>query len=120
MTAESIPWFVVAICQSPGVLLIALGMPLLLRRVPPNPTYGVRMPGAYASDIIWYDINARGGRDFVAIGVGYLVLFNLGLVFGRSWSINSRVLGPLAVMFVAIVVDSLILYFAAERLTQRR
>src|SRR5258708_16607128 len=112
MTAESIPWFVVAICQSPGVLLIALGMPLLLRRVPPNPTYGVRMPGAYASDIIWYDINARGGRDFVAIGVGYLVLFNLGLVFGRSWSINSLGPRPPPFLFVTRCLASLFSYFA--------
>jgi uncharacterized membrane protein len=61
-----------------AVLLAGLGVPLLLRKVPPNPWYGVRLPCTFADRRVWYAVNARAGRDFLAIGAAVLAL-DLGL-----------------------------------------
>ena len=57
-----------------GVLLIALGIPLLRRRVRPNPLYGLRSREALADEGVWYEANARLGRGQVALGAGLLLL----------------------------------------------
>jgi len=109
MVDTPIPAFVVVICFASGVLLIALGIPLWLRRVPRNAVYGVRFASTLADDRIWYEINARCGRDFVAIGAGYLVLLSGALLFGRSWMMPIRLLGPTVVLVVALMVDTVLL-----------
>ena len=52
-----------------GVLLAAVSLPLVLRRIPMNHFYGVRVAAAFTSDARWYDINAYGGRLFFVYGV---------------------------------------------------
>ena len=52
-----------------SILLVLLAIPLILRRVPPNPLYGLRVPATYKDDQVWYDANAASGRDFVIFGV---------------------------------------------------
>ena len=52
-----------------GLLLAAFSLPLILRRVPMNRAYGIRIPEAFTSDARWYDINAYGGRLFLCYGV---------------------------------------------------
>ena len=52
-----------------GVLLAAVALPLVLRRVPMNHFYGVRVAAAFNSDALWYDINAYGGRLLFVYGV---------------------------------------------------
>ena len=52
-----------------GLLLAAFSLPLVLRRVPMNRAYGIRIPEAFTSDARWYDINAYGGRLFLVYGV---------------------------------------------------
>ena len=49
-------------------LLVLLAIPLILRRVPPNPLYGLRVPATYKDEQVWYDANAASGRDFVVFG----------------------------------------------------
>ena len=52
-----------------GLLLALISIPLVLRRVPRNPVYGIRIPEAFSTEARWYDINAYGGRLFLAYGV---------------------------------------------------
>lgn len=52
-----------------GLLLAAFSLPLVLRRVPMNRAYGIRIPEAFTSDARWYDINAYGGRLFLVYGI---------------------------------------------------
>jgi hypothetical protein len=59
-----------------GLLLILLSIPLVLRKIPMNRAYGVRIPKAFTSDEHWYEINAYGGRLLVAFGL-FLVLFGV-------------------------------------------
>lgn len=49
-------------CQL-GVLIFAISWPLILRKVPMNHVYGIRIRAAFESEQRWYDINAYGGRQ---------------------------------------------------------
>lgn len=59
-----------------GLAFIVLSIPLILRKVPMNHFYGVRIRKAFASRRNWYAINAYGGRLILAFGV-FLLLFAL-------------------------------------------
>lgn len=120
MTEPPIPAFVVVICFASGVLLIALGIPLWLRRIPRNALYGVRFASTLSDDRIWYDINARCGRALVGTGVGYLVLLTGALLFGHSWIMPLRLLGPTIVLIVALIANTIVLNRAAARLVTGR
>jgi hypothetical protein len=120
MADTTIPTFVVVICVASGALLIAAGIPLWLRRVPRNALYGVRFASTLSDDRIWYEINARCGRDLVVIGAGYLALLGAAFLFGRSWIIPLRVLGPTVILVVALIVNTIQLSRAATRLLASR
>jgi uncharacterized membrane protein len=51
-----------------GLLFVALGIPLALRRVPPNRAYGIRVRSTFADERVWYDANAASGRDMIVTG----------------------------------------------------
>ena len=120
MADTTIPTFVVVLCFASGLLLIAAGIPLWLRRVPRNALYGVRFPSTLSDDRIWYEINARCGRDLVGIGAGYLVLLTAAFLLGRSWSMPLRLLGPTVVFVVALIVNTILLNRASTRLLAAR
>lgn len=120
MTDTPIPTFVVVICFASGVLLIAAGIPLWLHRVPRNALYGVRFASTLSDDRIWYEVNARCGRGFVAIGAGYLVLLTAAFLFGHSWSMPFRLLGPTVVLIIALIVNTIVLSRTATRLRAER
>src|SRR5262249_41223300 len=89
-----------------GVLLVVLSIPLLLRRVPPNPIYGLRVPATFKDDQVWYDANAATGRDVAIVGViialSSVVLPVLGvrdMPFQIAWT--AITVGGLAIASVA-------------------
>lgn len=45
-----------------GLLLVALGTPLVRRRIRPNWVYGVRVPATLADEWVWYEANAKSGK----------------------------------------------------------
>jgi uncharacterized membrane protein len=51
-----------------GLLLVGLAWPLAFKRVPPNRWYGLRVPATFADEGVWYEANARAGRDMMALG----------------------------------------------------
>jgi len=52
----------VLICS--GVFAL-ISLPLILRKVPPNPVYGYRTRATLADEALWYDANAYFGRKFL-------------------------------------------------------
>lgn len=52
-----------------SVLLVALGVPLALGKVPPNPLYGFRTPATQNDPELWYPVNARTGLDLIGSGL---------------------------------------------------
>jgi hypothetical protein len=47
------------------LLFILIAIPLILRRVPPNPVYGFRTRTTLTDEYNWYETNAYFGRSFV-------------------------------------------------------
>jgi hypothetical protein len=97
-----------------GVLLIALGIPLALGKVGPNPWYGFRLPATLKHRDIWYAVNAQAGRDLVAAGVLLLIVV---LVAGRMAG-----LGPdaaVAVYALVLIVGAVAGTVRGFRLTNR-
>ena len=85
-----------------GGLLAVLSLPLVLRMVPMNRVYGIRIAKAFASDSNWYDINAYGGKVLMAYGVA---LFAFGLL-ARDWAPPSS-----SILSAVFIVGPLILVF---------
>ncbi|MFA5335459.1 MAG: SdpI family protein [Candidatus Omnitrophota bacterium] len=56
-----------------GLLFIALGIPLAKRKIPMNCWYGFRIPKAFKSPELWYEINAYGGRQMVLWSIPILM-----------------------------------------------
>jgi hypothetical protein len=88
-----IPTFVFWLCGASGILIIALALPLWLRRVPPNVLYGARFAGTLATPEVWYLVNARAGRELALIGAVYLIAI-CALAANPVWR------GPVPLLFV--------------------
>lgn len=56
-----------------AALLILLGLPLTLRKIPPNSWYGVRTLLTLENRNAWYDLNERGGKVMVGWGIVLLL-----------------------------------------------
>src|SRR3954469_15269663 len=52
-----------------ALLFIGLAIPLIRRRVKPNKTFGLRVPATFADEWVWYEANARSGRDLFRLAV---------------------------------------------------
>ena len=65
-----------------GLLVIGISIPLVLRKIPMNHWYGVRLPKAFQSDENWYAINAYGGKWMIGCGVILVVSGALALGIG--------------------------------------
>jgi uncharacterized membrane protein len=61
-----------------GLILIALAVPLVLRKIPPNPLYGFRIEWTREDPELWYSVNAYTGKWLVFVGacsvIGAIVL----------------------------------------------
>lgn len=69
-----------------GLVVVAVSIPLVRRKIGRNAMYGFRIPAAFASEQRWLEINAYGGRIFLRWG-GALIVFGLGGMFlpERLW-----------------------------------
>ena len=52
-----------------GLLMALFSIPLILKRIPMNRVYGIRIGKAYATQHNWYAINAYGGKLLFAFGI---------------------------------------------------
>jgi ABC-type Fe3+ transport system permease subunit len=65
-----------------SLLVIALAIPLVLQRVPPNRTYGVRLKESLQSSENWYRINYAGGW-FLIFWASVLLIIALVMLMVR-------------------------------------
>jgi len=85
-----------------AILVIALAIPLIRRKVKMNRWYGVRIPAAFASEAAWFDLNHYGGRLLLAWGLAMLAAAGIGAFLGRkywlayNWASLVLVIGGLA------------------------
>jgi uncharacterized membrane protein len=83
-----------------GTLLALLAVPLWLKKIKPNPIYGVRLPKTYSDPDIWYATNAYAARYLVLAGLS-MVTGALLLYFVPGLSVDAYALACLAVFVVA-------------------
>ena len=55
-----------------SLVLLAVGLPMALGKVPPNPIYGVRLPVTFRSRAAWDAANTHYGWWLIAAGAGSL------------------------------------------------
>lgn len=68
-----------------GLGFLGLAIPMIQRRVKPNPWYGFRVPKTLNNPTIWYEANAYSGRQLFRTGLTLiLAAFALALIPGIS------------------------------------
>ena len=102
-----------------GALLVAMSIPLIRRRIRPNPIYGLRVPATLADADVWYEANAQSGRDLCILGciqvaVALLLLVFPGITIDGYIAVNS------AVVTVGALVAAVVGWRRANRLLAMR
>jgi len=86
-----------------GLFLTVLSIPLVQKRIPPNPWYGFHVPQTLNNPALWYPANANAGMRLfwsgIAICVGAIALYRV-----PNLSLDVYALGCLAVTFVALAI----------------
>lgn len=90
-----------------GILLVVLSIPLILKKIPPNPIYGFRTKKTLSDKQIWYKANHYGGLQLFYAGLIYIgfVLITWAFKVRTANSYNALMLGLLAVV---VLVRSLL------------
>jgi uncharacterized membrane protein len=99
--------------------LMGLAWPLMMRWVKPNATYGLRVAATFADEEVWYEANAKSGRDLFAMGIVGLLLA-LSPMFDPSMSFLVYALGNAFFIGVAGVAISIVGWLRANRLLKQR
>jgi len=56
-----------------GIVLVALSLPLLWEKVPPNPVYGFRLSATMNDPQVWYATNKYGTKRLMVTGISTVV-----------------------------------------------
>jgi hypothetical protein len=83
-----------------GLLLTLLSLPLLAKKVKPNPFYGFRVQKTLEDPALWYAVNAYFAKRQLAVGL-VTVVAALGLYFWPGLSVDAYALACLAVFVLA-------------------
>jgi uncharacterized membrane protein len=113
------PWGVMFPFVLVGAVLIAVAIPMWLRRVPPNPLYGLRVPATFADPWVWYEANAASGRDLIVNGV-LLIVVAVALEPIRSIPEPVYVLCCALVLGIGAMVTVTVGWRRANRLLEQR
>ena len=103
---------VLGIGLAAGVLLVALGIPLALRRVAPNRWYGLRAALAYESESKWFRANRILGRYVIVAGV-ITIAGTLLIWIAKPAALSSSNKTLALVEFAIIVIPAAVAYVAA-------
>jgi uncharacterized membrane protein len=71
-----------------GVFLIAISLPVMYDKVPPNGFYGFRTPRTMSDPNLWYPANRVAGRNMVLAGL--IVIITALVVFAMQKSIHPK------------------------------
>jgi uncharacterized membrane protein len=86
-----------------GVLLIALSVPMMYDKIPPNSFYGFRTPRTLSDPNVWYPANRVAGRNLALAGL--IVSTTALVVFSIHKSIHP---GTAALTLLIVSMASLI------------
>src|SRR5208283_2008097 len=92
-----------------GLVTTLLSIPLILRKIPMNHAYGIRIRKAFASQRNWYEINVYGGKLLLVFGIFLLAFGWLGQGFAppptSPWAPVFMVLPVLAIVPVLALIN---------------
>ena len=88
-----------------ALITIAISVPLVLRKVPPNVIYGVRTRKTLSDPRLWYEANYKGGIALIVASlIGLMCWAVLLLLWGRNAAAFVGTWALVAAMLVATVV----------------
>jgi hypothetical protein len=94
-----------------GLLLAAISVPLILRKIGPNPLYGFRVKKTLEDPAVWYPVNAYAARRLLVVGlvicISAILLF---LVPGVDLLVYALANGGIALAGLLIAVIQSFLY----------
>ena len=97
-----------------GVLLIAISLPLIYDKVPPNGFYGFRTPRTMSDPNVWYPANRVAGRNLAVAGA--IVATTALVVFAMQRSIQPRTAAlTLLIVSLASLIGAVVHSFIALR-----
>ncbi len=111
--------FSMALFIAVSLLLIGLALPLMRRRVKPNALYGLRVPATLADEWVWYEANARSGRDLLLLGLMELGL-SLLLPFAPGVTEEACALGLAGFLTLGTLASCILGWKRANRLLADR
>jgi SdpI/YfhL protein family len=82
-----------------GIFLMLLSLPLLLKKIPPNPVYGFRLSPALDDPRIWYETNTHSAKRLMVAGASSVVAA-IALYFVPSITLDIYALGCLSVFAI--------------------
>jgi uncharacterized membrane protein len=86
-----------------GALLMALSLPLVGRKIPPNGLYGFRVAKSLNNPQVWYDVNTYSGKRLFWTGLSTIIAA-LALYRVPGISVDAYALGVLAVFAIVMTV----------------
>jgi hypothetical protein len=92
-----------------ALIVIAFARPMMLRRVPPNRIYGVKLQATFADEWVWYEANAAGGRDAMCWAAVQIAAVLIPPLFLRPASWTSMDLDRAGVAYLVINLSVLVL-----------
>jgi uncharacterized membrane protein len=91
-----------------ALLMIALSLPLIYEKVPPNGWYGFHTPKTMSSDSMWYRANKLGGRYFVAAALVQLVA---ALLLSGIWPEAVTQIMPWGILPAVPILAAVLLWY---------
>jgi uncharacterized membrane protein len=90
-----------------GLLLSALAIPMILKKIKPNGLYGFRVRKTMENPEIWYAVNAYSGKWLFGTGLVEIAAA-IGLAFVPSLTLDVYAYGVLAVFAIAFAVSLIV------------
>ena len=88
-------------------MLIVLSIPLILKKIPPNPIYGFRTKKTRSDRHIWYDANHYGGLQLFYAGIIYIGFVLITWIFKITSADSYNVL-MLGLLTIVVLIRSLL------------
>ena len=85
-----------------GILFVAVSIPLILGKVPPNTIYGFRTAKTLSDPEIWYEANRISGQDLCIAGIFTLIASLVMMALGQGTDPNHVVFTLLSVMVLSV------------------
>lgn len=86
-----------------GLLSILIALPLIERRIKPNPWYGFRVRATLENSELWYDVNAHMGRRLLISGlITTLAAIGLYVMPGLTMDTYAIACGGISILALSV------------------